>query len=319
MSKLLKKTPGVFRISAYEIGTNLDVLSNLESWPEIRIQTGTAVVGICMLCQYRTNFPAWKSKDIDQLPSYRFYKKKLVTGDPGKVLAFALAATQPETLPHIPVLGPDELEPWLMGIYNSFGGSNRSIQTPNVNNIQFYIPGLMSRIIGLMGSCPSTSFDRFGIPNSMSSWKIADCLRSVPNESLSSLDPQTIITAIREQIYGENVPPSPLEFDESPLNSSLVTDGYLPLEREIFGEALPIRLGNRGPKTSSVDRSTRKRIPDEILTATLTPFQLAQYKAALAQGKMVIVDQLTVKIDAIIDKADLSDELLKFWMEEFKS
>lgn len=93
----------VFRAGPYEVGVSLDYFSDLSQISEsIYTYSGAAIVTIYLLCQLRTLRPSVKPSQIDTLPSFKFYKTTLLAGPPGRILAFALAVSQPEAILHLP-------------------------------------------------------------------------------------------------------------------------------------------------------------------------------------------------------------------------
>lgn len=60
------------------------------------------IIAVALLCQLRSLRPDGNASKLDQLPSFRFYKKRIILNTAGPALTLSLAASLPEAVTLLP-------------------------------------------------------------------------------------------------------------------------------------------------------------------------------------------------------------------------
>lgn len=282
-----------FKVGPYEVGESLDYFTDLPQISEaMYTHSAAAIVTIYLLCQLRTLRPSAKPAQLDMLPSFKFYKRTLLAGPPGRILAFAISVSQPEVVLHLPE--EDDMASWLRSVLDLFVGNERKLQSVNEGNVIEFINGEMSRVIGIINSTPSNNRQSLGITEDCFSFTISDCLSRVDYTKIAEVDPAAVISIIRnsfEMSKDEEGNIIPLTFNEEPFTGKDSINGGCRLEKEIFSDAMPTRS-----KAISVRSSATKEAPtyhsDEELASALSPAQIKKYKAAVFLKRFDIVARL---------------------------
>lgn len=149
-----KEINSELRIKNYKLSSLTD-LREIDSYENIIKLTTMTLVTVSMLCQMRALRPDGTSALLDQLPSFKYYKKKIILDYPGEALAISL----PSCLPKVVVFLPDEpgdLEMYLIALVDSLQGNEKFLEKVSEENLSNYISGHCTRILGILNSCPSS-------------------------------------------------------------------------------------------------------------------------------------------------------------------
>jgi hypothetical protein len=256
--------------------SSLDGLESIDSFENVTQLAAAAMVMIALLCQLRCLRPDGNASKLDQLPSFRFYKKKITLGTPGQALATGLASSLDEAIVLLPD-DPKELESFMIAVLDCYSGNEKFIEKASSSNLAEFIAGHMSRILGIINSCPSANMGAFNIDSSCVSWSISDVLERLPGNHLNKVGPEVVKDIIiRECNVNAD---SPISFPEPPFLGNLSVENGSKLEKEIFGEFMPSRNLSITPQKEA--KAMSSDITEEMASKHLTPLELRKYKSAL--------------------------------------
>lgn len=284
------KSSGSIHVQKYSL-ENVDGLSSLNSFDVLINFIAQCIVTVVMLIQIRIIKPDASGSSLDRSPSFRFYKKKCILSDPGFATAAALAAGLPELIVYLPD-DPEELETFLTKALDSYVGNEKFIETPTQNNIMECLWGHISRICGLLNSCPASNMGTFGLGAPAAEMSISDVLKAIPIKAVQSLSPESVAECLRERflLKDESGNYIPLHFEEVPFNSPVAVNSCSKIEAEIFGSDLLPRRSITKAGAAPGGRSAPKAYLEEA-EKYLDPLQLRKYKAALELGKTPLISK----------------------------
>lgn len=294
-----KSATEVLTIKSYDL-SGLDNLQPITSFNNIVELTAAAMVCTVLLCQLRALRPDGNASKLDQLPSFRFYKKKISLGSPGQALAMGLATSVDGAIVLLPD-DPAELESFMMSVLDCYAGNEKFIEKPSANNLAEFITGHMSRILGILNSCPSANMGVFNLDASVASWGISDVLSRLPGEFLKNVPVSRIIEIFHAEC---DIPTSSIFFSEPPFIGNLSVENGSKLEKEIFGDHMPQRTVSI---VSSKTKASSSSVTDEIARARLLPLEYRKYSAAL---KVNLKDTIA-RYESLIQKRILDDNAVK--------
>ena len=145
---------------------DLKALSQVENFRGIVLLTGVLFVIVVLMVQIRSLRSSEPPAFVDRSPSYKFYKARFLRS--------------PETLSVVVSLGICQILPFMdcdpsvlqTSIYQNIdcgaGGNARFIERPNSQNFTAYFHGVVSRLLGLLNSCPATNASVFNLPRDVS-------------------------------------------------------------------------------------------------------------------------------------------------------
>jgi hypothetical protein len=125
-----------------------------------KIQMASALVMVVLMVQIRLLREGDSAATVDKSPAYKFYKKRVLFNETGQVYALMFASCF--AVNFIPD-DPSERESVLHSLLDSFTANSTYIETPTENNFSYFIHGYMSRIMGWLNSCPSSSPQMLGL------------------------------------------------------------------------------------------------------------------------------------------------------------
>jgi hypothetical protein len=283
-------------IKSYDLST-IDNLQPIQSFDNIAELSAAAMVAVALLCQLRSLRPDGNASKLDQLPSFRFYKKKISLGSSGQALAMALAVSVEDAIVLMPD-NPDELEGFMISLLECYSGNEKFIEKVSSNNLSEFLTGHMSRILGIINSCPSANMGVFNIDSSVSTWGISDVLSRLPGNYLKNVTVDAIIDIFTREC---DVPNSAIIFSEAPFVGSLSIEDGCKLEKEIFGNFMPKRNSpSNSIKTSS---SSSSILSEAVAKARLTSLEYRKYKAALNINLKDVIN----RYESLVQKRILAD------------
>jgi len=296
-----KSQSGQLRIKGYEI-QDLEFLRVLQgTYQNILLSISACMCTVVLLVQLRCLRPDTPSSKMDQLPSYKFYKKRVLTDDSGIVTSFTLAICLPDPILYFPE-NPTDLERYLISMLDCYQGNERFIEKCSSENVSDFIYGHMSRIMGIITSCCSANISAFGLASDCSTWTVSETLAHIPFEDISNLDSDLVKQRIRSSCLVANGEDgfSPIVFQEAPFTGSNSVKGGCIMEHDIFGEHMPQRVIS-SKDNNSTGTSVKTTITDEQFKDVLSPIEYRKLQSARSLGRN----------DLIKKYVDIASKLLK--------
>lgn len=183
---------------------------------------------------------------------------------------------------------PKERLAVLNSLLDSFTANSAFVETPTEKNFAYFIHGYMSRIMGWLNSCPSSSPQMLGLDKKCVDWKVIDVIKNAP-EPLRNVKVEDVIKNIADKASSSDsytLSDGPITFMEKPLSGPGTSKGCSSLEFELFGDNLPLRSKSL-EVTAKVGKSGQ--MPDSSLSKAdveryLSPLQQKKYAAAAKLG-----------------------------------
>lgn len=282
-SKIFKKKASEsICIKAYKF-ENISGLKACNSYSNFIEYSVMCMVVVILLCQLRSLRPDSSSAKLDQLPSFRYYKKRVTLDTPGQALSLALATSLPEAIVFLPD-NPDELEDWMLSAMESYVGNEKFIERCSPNNVIDFVCGNMSRILGYLNSCPASSMHSFNVDSSVLEWSVQDVVNRMAIPESSNIRISHIIERLRVECF--ELPQNPVTFAEPPFSGTHAIEGGCKLEKEIFGKDMPIRLTKPDESPSGLTSG----FTDEQLSK-LSSLERRKLEAAFKVGKKDLISK----------------------------
>jgi len=215
----------------------------------------------------------------------------------------------------VPVLGlidsitPVQVENFIKAPIANYRPNVKTPKQVNASNVEVWVNGQISRILGLINSCPASvaGLYNFGLtPGRNNSATVNQLVDSIPLPKKPStgfilVSFRVIMGFIVEDENGVfTLASEPLVFNELPLTfagkTNLVTLGISPLEWELFSSKPKGKAGNALPGVeikrqldpstqTSPNMKTKLRVMEEgELKDLLTPLEFASYRSAAKLG-----------------------------------
>lgn len=288
-SSLLRNKPQGLSIGEYGIDC-INVFSEFECFSGIVLRACGLfiIIGIMIQIRYARNDvpPAL----VDRLPSYKFYKARYLKSINSHAIVILLAMY---TI--LPFLESDAeaLESALYSNLDAGIGSNTPfIEKPNQNNFYLYYYGVISRILGLLNSCPSTNSQIFNFPSSVKDAKVEDVLKLLPfpEEVMPSVEDVKVF--LRNEMLREDECPS---FEESSLPGNT---GLTVLENQLFGDIMSRKM------TVSNSLSRGSLLPSNALTyddikSNLSRIEFAAYELSTKNNPTKLKELSALAVERI--------------------
>jgi len=283
--KILPKTANNNKLSIKEYNLNsINDLSQIENYSNIIELVCICMVTVVMLCQFRSLRPAGNSSKLDQLPSFKYYKRKVVMDYAGQALALAVASSLPDAVVNLPS-DPNELERWLLAVLDSYTGNEKLVKNCMENTVTDYVCGHMSRILGLMNSCPAANMQAFNLDTSCVNWGIKDVIERIPISDLPEDIVDRVVSRLRTEHF--DISAGPPRFSETPYTGDFSSGGGSKIESEIFGEEMPTRILSGGE--AALVENTGKLSEEEL--SLLSPLELRKYNSAVYVKKKDLINK----------------------------
>ena len=285
--------------------SSLAALRDIPSYKNICVLAIVVMVCLVMLCSLREN-TSESNAEFDSRPYVRFIKKNVFGTSDGLVVATALAV--------VPVLGlidvstPVQVENFMKAAVANYKPNVKAPKQLNASNVEVWVNGQISRILGLMNSCPASvaGLYNFGLsPGQASNFSIQNIVKSIPlpNKPAWSYVVWSfrVITGIIDPDSGRLKSSEPLVFNETPIagagKTSLTNVGITPLEFQMYvGSIGSLDGGRQIPGIEikrELDPSTRivpleqtkvRGLDMQELEQLLTGLEFASYKSAYKLG-----------------------------------
>lgn len=239
-------------------------------------------VMITMLVQLKLSTTE-PSQHFDQLSSTRYYKKRIICGDPGLVWTTMIAAYETFDLLGVPL--SDLLETY---IHEAILPTKKFTGKPNKNNAVEYFKHRRAQILGTLQACPSTKPSYFNLDPSCIDWDVKQTLDYMfPKGIPPGITVEDITNSFCEHILTKENGPKLEEviFNEANNLSSKI-------ETQVLGKIIK-RTGEISNTIQQNGKLPDNKVTQEILEQFLTPKELRQYKVALKFNDKTIIKRLT--------------------------
>lgn len=279
---------GNFVIKTYSFDA-IDIYKDTSFYKDACLSIAVVVTTIVLLAQLRALAADVNSAKLDQTPAFRFYKKRVIVGDSGRVTACLITFTLDEAFVHIGDT-PEEIQESVFVTLDTFQGNERFIEKCSEANLTDFVHGHMSRIIGIMASCPSSNMAAFGLSTDCVNWNVQDVLSRIPCKDISSIPVEEVKTKMRElcglapDADGNVIP---VTFDEKPYKGGQSVDDGCALEKDIFGKHMPIR--SRVGLASASFKKLFVSVDIEKYRTVLNELELRKLQSAVKVGKSDLI------------------------------
>jgi len=288
--------------------SSLAVLKDLPSYSSIALLSIIVMTCLVMLCALREN-SSESNAEFDSRPFVRFIKKNVFGSSDGLVVATCLAVVP--ALGLIDVSTPIQVENFIKAAISNYKPNVKAPKQLNPSNVEVWVNGQISRILGLMNSCPASvaGLYNFGLtPGQCCNFSIQNIVKSIP---LPNKPPWSQVVESFRVIMGivhvdsngihSSTDMKPLVFNETPLNISTNSDvrtrGLSNLEYQMFVQFLSSRDGGKtlpgvemkreldpSTLTSPNEKTKTRSLEMEDLEKFLSPLELASYRSAYRIG-----------------------------------
>lgn len=271
-SSSLRKKPQGLAIGEYSIDV-LNTFADFDCFSGIVLRTCGLFVVLAIMIQIRYAKNNTPPSMVDRLPSYRFYKARYLKSINCHAIVILLGMYQ--VLTFLPS-DTETLESSLYSNLDAGVGSNTPLihDKPNLNNWGLFQYGVISRILGLLNSCPATNSGIFNFPSSVREHKVENILKLLP----FSEDVMPFVEDVKDFLRGEML----LEAENPCFEEEVLPgeSGLTVLEAEIFGDVMTRRMA----VSNTLSRGSLlpgNAVTLENIKASLSRIEFAQYELAV--------------------------------------
>jgi len=204
---------------------------------------------------------------FDRSPSYKLYKSRILRSPDTESVSICLGICQ--NLPFI-YCDPMVLQSSIYQDIDSWAGANaRYIEHPNKDDFYSYFHGVVSRLSGLLNSCPATNAAVFNLPRDVSSLTVYQVIDLLPFKNRPSV--KDVIERINSHAFDGN---DHITFIENPLPCE---GGCTVIEKELLGDKIS-RTGS--PASVALVRPSvlpNNAVTRQHLESVLSPAELYSY------------------------------------------
>nr|ADH52725.1 unknown [Chlamydomonas subcaudata]AFU83028.1 unknown [Chlamydomonas subcaudata] len=253
---------------------------------DLILDVACGLIAILIMVQLRISVINEKPAYMDQLPSYKLYKKNLIQGFPGRSISALYALYK--TLPVLDDVNPVKVGEILMSKIGIATPNSKRLKSPSKGNWQDFLNGEMAVVLGKLISCPSNNLFVFGIT---SAWAV-----DVSVDTVLVNYRKVVFSVLKESEYADKFTNEAV-FKKFKTHLLTGAGGYT-REMEIFYEPNNIKskiesefltecLVRNGVINSTL--TVTGEIPDSPLTENminthLTETERIQYSSAMRQG-----------------------------------
>jgi len=270
---------GEFHIS------DLTALRHLADYKSLLRWCACTIVIILTMVQIRSALNSVPSSVVDRSPSYRFYKYRYLKKVESSGFLISLGICQ--IAPFMDA-DPALLNNSIYSYIYSPGDNAPLIERLNSHNYYMYFHGVVSRMRGILNSCPSTNSGLFNFPKDAVKLGLQDILKSLPFPE-GDIDFDKVKSDLVRLGLGDE---SEIVLEE---NLLVFPGGVTPLEKDIFGAGAKLKRVSHftialGPSSTLPD----KRMDRASLESVIFPLELLQYDKSVGTNP-TILKQLSEK------------------------
>lgn len=243
---------------------------------------------IIIMCQIRINTASlgYTQTTVDQLPSYKVYKQRIISGVPGRTISAIIAVAD-----SLKFLSDDVLQQTIEAYTDSPIKPRNPVQN-GATTYGEYIPYRMTQVHGTMQSCPASNVKMFGLPNGFEKWGLQEALTFIKSSPVSREQQELILKICDDNMFTNKggIPQKPVIFAEpSNISSNL--------EKDIFGDNI-VRNGAVESKLGPSGTLPASPITLNMVNTHLSARERVLYNIAQTNGDKVLLREL----NAIITK-----------------
>jgi len=276
---------------------DLNALSELEYFPGIKLWCAVTMVIILNMVQIRSALNSVPASIVDRSPSYRYYKARFLRKD--EVQGFLISLGICQIAPFM------EADPGLLNytiqqyLDCGAGGNSPYIEKPTETNYEKYFHGVVSRMAGLINSCPSTNGQTFNFPPGHLTFTLKDILEALPFSDGPTSE------EVRDQILEMGLDSQDsVILEENPL---FFPGGNTPLEKDIFGDKLK-RVPQSSISLGKASTLQDNRINRAALERVLSPLEMLQYDKSVGTNPIKL-KALSEKAAALLAQESLNNKV----------
>lgn len=294
---------GIFKIDNYSTKEIMDFVidEGLDDEDDLLGDVNNELIinALCIVILVQLRYSITEdAKYYDQLPSIKYYKKKILSAEPGLTWCTLISA-----LECINYIDLSLLEIAQTFIIKPISPSKKVGGKPTKGNATEWFLHRRSVILGTIQSCPSTKASAFGLNSSCANWTTDDALNFIwPNGLPENVTKQNIISDFKDYLLtGTNdTTMSKITFKEPNLIKSKI-------EEEIFSDII-VRNGETSTKVLESGILPDNRVTKDQLEKFLNSKELRQYRVALKFGDNQVLKELnTIASKRIKDASTLEE------------
>lgn len=301
--------------------SSLAVYRDLPSYSDICVLAIVLMASLAMLSAIRENTNE-SNAEFDSRPSVRFIKRNFF-GTPDALVVAACLAVVP-ALGFIQDISPTNVENFIKASIANYKPNVKAPKQLNASNVEVWVNGQISRILGLINSCPASiaGCSNFGLKNGQASrGSMESLVRSMPLPNKPSvpfvINSFRIIVGIvsrdSDERYILTPPGKPLVFNEPPIRSSTGSFqllGITIIEHELFTKPILGAHGNIASPGIEIKRELDASLAANPMEKTkvrpldasdlerfLSSLELASYRSAAKLGnkhRLLELNQLVI-------------------------
>lgn len=293
-------------------------LQTTPRWKVIFILAACCLVWIHIMCSIRESTDE-DNAEYDARYSVKFYKSGFIGG--GHVIPLAAALAIVGALGVLPSLDPQKIDDQIQAAVMAYKPNVKLPKQLTASNYPQWVNGSISRIIGLLNSCPAAvaSISKFGIqPGTSGQKSLEDIVNGLPLPG--KVSHERIAYELRVMMglidrTGKKTREKIVTFEEPMINSSdkLASEyGLTKLEYDVFCRPYELTAGSKKitvegvemvraghPSERKVDLTKKpmyRAFERHELETHLTPLELLAYDQAAKIGNKKLLNSLNEKV-----------------------
>lgn len=251
---------------------------------EAKLLFCTAMAAVVWLVQIRANFAQTPAQQIEKIPSYKYFKKKLIGGENSPVLKAAAIIACLQTSVFVSISTTSEFEAFVQQALSSYSPNSKHFQNLGPSNYLLWIPGFMARHIGLFSSCPSSNIKIFNFPRDVNLWDINKFMAAL-GPIAQGVDPNQVLQNLQELVF-ENE--AGLAVDQLQFSEPRITS---PLEQSV----LMVQPGTQINRSGIPEQSKMTPSDQILIEKYLTPLEQMRFTQAQQYNLTNILSSLINK------------------------
>jgi len=303
---LFKQTPSEFNkkktkyrnmtVGEYEIKL-IEAFKGIEAYDTLVLMACGLAVVIALLSQVATiRHESAFRRNIDTTDTFRFWKARFFRVDATLYTVAAMAISA--SLSYSTASNFDQLEMELIATADAFTRHVPFIKSLNEKNYGRWRDGVISRLLGIINSCPATNIALFNFdPAQIAKMDTQQVIKFLGFSNPP--EPETVLRYIASVIFSEGSPKD-ITFDETPLSQE---SSMSIIERElsaVMGIAFD-RVPTEYDATAFNGSSTKLNvIPRKTMEQYLSPLEMVIYQNAISTNNRTKVRALEDKVKQLM-------------------